>query len=516
MKQENSAKYFLIVALLCIGIISILAINLINQKEETVLVNKPNYNIKEVSYKATVGKPEEVLMQGALQENTEKVSNELTVYNQNLALVKDIRKINLKKGVNIIEFKDTPAQIDPTSVIFKDLTYPDTEIIEQKYEYDLVNSSKLLEKYIDKQITVQVNEGQTTKEYTGKLLAGSNFGALVMETKDGIITLNTYSKITYPELPNGLITKPTLVWKAYTEKEGERNTETIYLTSGLNWRVDYIAVANNEDTKLDFAGWATIDNKSGTSYPDTTLKLVAGEINKIEQTTKDMYPKMYTSESKMGTTSPFVNEKFFEYYLYTLDKKTDIGNNETKQISLLNSNNVNVKKEFVYEPSKNYYYYNYYNNNSDKKQVEVKLIMKNTKSEGLGIPLPKGIVRVYKKDSTGKLQFIGEDEINHTKTEDEIELSIGNAFDVTGERIQENVEETRNLIRRESYRITLENQKDQEITVKVKERAYNLNWTIIKTSMPFEKKSSTEFYYYVKVPAKGKAEITYTIEYKNY
>jgi hypothetical protein len=512
MKIENLNKYILIATVLCIGIISIFAINIINQKEETILVNKPNYNIKEVSYKVTVGKPEQALMQET-KENTEKLSNELTIYNQDLALVKDIRKINLKKGINLIEFKDTPAKIDPTSVLFKDLTYPDTEIIEQKYEYDLIDSSKLLEKYIDKQITVQVNEGQTTKEYTGKLLAGSKFGAIVLETKDGIITLNTYSKITYPELPEGLITKPTLIWKAYAQNEGERNTETIYLTSGLNWRADYIAIVNNEDTKLDFAGWATINNTSGTSYQDTTLKLVAGEINKVKETYPTIRENIYATATQKSD-SQFLNEKLFEYYLYTLDKKTDIGNNETKQISLLNSNNVTVKKEFVYDSS-SYYYNYYYNKNNNKKQVEVKLNMKNTKTQGLGMPMPKGIVRVYKKDSTGKLQFIGEDQIDHTKTEDEIELTIGKAFDVSGQKIQENIEETKNT-RSESYKITLENQKDQEITVKVKEHAYPFNWTIIKTSMPFEKKSSTEFNYYVKVPAKGTAEITYTIEYRNY
>jgi len=477
-------------------IIGFLAFNSILGNNEIFVPEKPSFNINEVSYKVAVGKPEAALFEGATADAGEKTSSELTIYNQNLALVKDVRNIMLEKGVNLVEFKDIAALIDATSVFFRDLDNSGTFVVEQNYEYDLVSRQKILEKYLDKEITVAIDEGNESREYTGKLLSFTD--GVVLETSEGIVTLNP-SRINFPELPGGLLTKPTLVWKIYSPEAGKRNTETVYLTGGLSWRADYIAIANTDDSAIDFTGWTTVSNNSGTAYPDTRLKLVAGDVHRVQESPK--YREVYDYAVASGAAVPeqFGEEALFEYHLYTLERKTSINNNETKQISLLSSSGVPVKKEFVYDGA--------YNGN----KVETKLNFKNSESQGLGMPLPKGIVRVYKKDLDGQLQFIGEDQIDHTKTEDNIELLLGNAFDVTGERTQTDYQNISKGVDRYSYNIKLENQKDTAVTVKVKEHLYG-DWEILKNSQPFEKKNANDIEFTVNVPAKGTAEVTYTAQ----
>ncbi len=475
-------------------------------------VKRPSINVSEVSYRVAVGKPETALFEGPTTQASIKASSELTVYNQNLALVKDVRKMRLEKGVNEVRFTDVASGIDATSVRFSDLTFKDTGVLEQSYQYDLVSTQKILEKYLDKEIMAQAQQGQGAgaKEYKGKLL-GYNDG-LVLQTADGIVTLKDYSNVSFQELPEGLLTKPTLVWKVYTESAGERDTETAYLTSGLDWRADYVAVANEKDDAISFSGWTTITNNSGTSYPDTKLKLVAGDVHRVQESPR--YAEAYDYAVKSGAAAPqqFGTQALFEYYLYTLDRRTDIRNNETKQISLLEAPQVPVKKEYVYEPNKHVYYYN---GGDTSKKVEVRLNFKNSEAQGLGVPLPKGTVRVYKKDSDGQLQFIGEDSIDHTKKEDDLDLFLGNAFDITGEKVQVSMQEISKGLRREEYKVTFENQKDEAVKVKFKEHLYG-SWSITKSSQEYEKKSSTEADFIVDVPAKGKAEVTYTVEYRSY
>ncbi|PIN85009.1 MAG: DUF4139 domain-containing protein [Candidatus Diapherotrites archaeon CG11_big_fil_rev_8_21_14_0_20_37_9] len=482
-------------------LIGVLGIQAFLQPEEAFVKTRPNININEVAYKVAVGKPETILFEGATNNAGEKSSSEVTVYNQDLALVKDVRKIFMEKGLNIVQFKDIAAKIDATSVFFRDISNASTFVVEQNYEYDLVSKQKILEKYLDREITVETTEGQESKTYKGTLLSYAD--GILLETSEGIVTLPFDAKVTFPELPGGLLTKPTLVWKIFSETIGERLTETIYLTAGMNWRADYIAVVNKEDKNIDFKGWTTITNNSGTSYPDTKLKLVAGDVHRVVQSPK--YRELYDYAVSEGAAAPqqYGQEELFEYYLYTLDRKTNIGNNETKQISLLASDNIPVNKEFVYDGQAN------------GTKVQVKLNFKNSESQGLGIPLPKGIVRVYKQDSDGQLQFIGEDQIDHTKKEDDLELFLGNAFDVTGERTQVTYENISKGFYRGEYKIILENQKSEAIKVKVKENLGG-NWTITKNSHAYDKKNSSEVEFNVDVPAKGETTITYTVEYRYY
>ncbi|MEM4327175.1 MAG: DUF4139 domain-containing protein [Candidatus Diapherotrites archaeon] len=506
-------------------------VSLINEPNE-VVVEKPVINVREVSHKVAVGKPDVVLFQEALKESSERSSSELTIYNNEFGLVKDVRRMNLEKGVNLVEFKDVPSSIEPESVVFTDKTFPSTFVLEQSYGYDLLNSQKLLSKYVGKEIVVVVNEGDSVKEYRGILLSGGNSNVLnindpysvlqslssnksesiILQTNDGVIVLNNYSKIVYPQLPYGLLTKPTLVWKVYSENSGVRDTETMYISNGLGWSSDYVAIVNADDSKVDLKGWATINNNSGTSYSNVSLKLVAGEVNKLSKFSSVplRYDAAYSSVPK---EQQFSQEQFFEYYLYSLDRPTDLLNNESKQISLLSANNISVKKEFVFDNTSNYYYYV---SNQKSSPVQIKLTFNNSRENNLGVALPKGVVKVYKRDSQGKLQFIGEDQISHTKANDELSVFLGKAFDVSASRVQESVDNISDRVRRETYRITIENEKGNDIVVKVKEPANAFSeWEILKSSLPFEKKSSSEFDFLVKVPAKGKAELTYTIEYRS-
>ncbi len=480
---------------------------------ETIAKKRPSFNVSEVSYKVAVGKPQTALLQESGTDTGGKTSGELTVYTDDLALVKDSREISLESGVNLVQYKDIAERIDPTSVFFHDLTFPETFVVEQNYEYDLVSTQKILEKYLDKGITVQAVEGQAAKEYTGKLLSYAD--GVVLETPEGIVAIPSHSKIVFPALPEGLLTKPTLVWKVFTQNQGKRNTETVYLTGGLSWRADYIAIADKDDKEISFNGWTTITNNSGTSYPDTKLKLVAGEVHRVQESPRYAETFDYALAKGAAVPAQYGREALFEYYLYTLERKTDIRNNETKQISLLSADSVPVQKELVFDAQNAPIVY-YGNEGGDaKKNVDVKLKFKNSENQGLGIPLPKGIVRVYKKDNDGQLQFVGEDQIGNMKTEDEIELLLGTAFDVAGEKAQLSSEQISKNITREEYKITLENQKDAPVTVKVKERFYG-TWEITKSSLPFEKKSSTLAEFNVNVPAKGKTELTYTVEYRYY
>ncbi|MBN2067499.1 MAG: DUF4139 domain-containing protein [Candidatus Diapherotrites archaeon] len=463
-------------------------------------VDVPSINIKEVSHVVTSEKPEAVLAQFAAEESsTEKKGTELTIYNQNFALVKEVRPLFLKAGLNLVKYQDVAAQIDPTSVLFQDMQHPDTFVVEQNYEYDLVSKAKLLQKYLDKEITVSVREGEQTKEYTGTLLSYTD--GIMLQTSEGVVAVSA-DKIVFPELPENLWVKPTLLWKLYATQEGSRETQTTYLTDGIQWHSEYIAKVNAEDTRMDFTGWVSIDNQSGTSYPETRLKLVAGDVHRVYES---KYREEYGYDMVSGAPAPeqFAEEGLFEYHMYTLGRETDVMNSQVKQISLLSSENVPVKKVF------------YYDGASQGTKVQTKLNFKNSEEQGMGLPLPKGKVRVYKADSGGQLQFVGEDLIDHTAKEEEVNLYLGDAFDIVGERTQT---ESTNISRgyyRHSYEIELRNHKDVEAEVVVHEYVGS-SWKITKSSDPFEQKSSSAIEFTVKVPANGSKTVTYTVEHRYY
>ncbi len=503
MISLNKSLYIsgaVILAMLALAVVFLGIMPLDETGEGGRRVDMPNVNIKKIAHIVSAEKPEAVVAKFAAEESSEqKAGTELTIYNQNFALVKEIRNLFLKEGINLVKYKDVAAKIDPTSVFFQDMQYPDTFVVEQNYEYDLVSRSKLLEKYLDRQITVSVKEGEDFKEYTGTLLSHSD--GILLQTNEGVVSINP-SKIIFPKLPENLWVKPTLIWKLYSSAEGERQTQTTYLTDDVKWHAEYIAKVNADDTRMDFKGWVSINNQSGTSYPDTKLKLVAGDVHRV-------YEGRYAEEYKyrMVPEAPaveqFVEEGLFEYHMYTLTRKTDVMNNEIKQVSLLASENVPVKKVFYYDGAR------------QGTKVQTRLNFKNSEGQGMGLPLPKGKVRVYKADSEGQLQFVGEDLIDHTSKDEEVNLYLGNAFDVVGERTQT---ESTNISKgryRHSYEIELRNHKDTPVDIIVHEYVGS-SWTITANSDPYEKKSSSTIEFVVTVPANGSKTVTYTVEHRYY
>jgi hypothetical protein len=448
----------------------------------------------------------------------EKKSVELTIYNQNFGLVKDRRALNLKKGVNDIRFSDVASQIEPTSVHFKSLSDPQGCLIEeQNYEYDLVSADKLLQKYLDKKIKIATKDD---KVYEGSLM--SYDGAQIVVKSDSGLSMvarqENIREISFPELPEGLITKPTLMWQIGNDKAGEHLSEVSYLTQGITWNADYVVVVDKDDRKIDLSGWVTIDNRSGATYKDASLKLIAGDVHRVQPKAKLMvYDNLVRTEEKSAAPQ-FVEKAFFEYHLYSLQRKTTVKDNQTKQISLLSAADVPVKKLFIYDPVDyfgwNWYYYE--DNQTTKEQkIKVKLELTNSKQNNLGMPLPKGKVKVYKKDTDESLQFIGEDEIDHTPKDEKIKLYLGDAFDVVGERKKMNYRENHDgHWAEETFEISLRNHKETAIEVNIIEHLWRYtNWKIIVKSHEFTKKDAQTIEFKVPVAANGETKLTYTVKY---
>jgi hypothetical protein len=445
------------------------------------------------------------------QENVE-----LTVYNQNFALVKDQRSLDLKKGLNKVDFKDVASLIEPTSVHFVSLTAPDScSILEQNYEYDLMSSEKLLSKYIDKNIKIITKDAKT---YEGTL-SSFDSGNIVLSGQDGlsmIVRPDNIAQISFDKTPEGLITKPTLVWEIENEKAGKHLTEVSYLTGGVNWLAEYVTVLDKDDKKISLDGWVSMTNASGASYKDAKLKLIAGDVRRVQPQASIRNAVMYEKKSLDASAPQFQEKAFFEYHMYTLQRKATLKNNQIKQISLLSSNDVPVKKLFVYDPV-DYYGWNWYhydNNQSTKEQkIKVKIELINSKQNNLGMPLPKGKVKVYKKDDDGSLQFVGEDQIDHTPKDETIKLYLGDAFDVVGERKRTNYRSGNNWAE-ESFEISLRNHKDSNIEINVIEHMWRYsNWKITDKSHEFTKKDAQTIEFKVPVARNGETKVTYTVRY---
>ncbi|MCI0511984.1 DUF4139 domain-containing protein [candidate division KSB1 bacterium] len=423
----------------------------------------------------------------------------LTVYNNNRALVKDTRTLTLETGVRSIQFKDVAAQIDPTSVHFKSLTAPDKiTLLEQNYEYDLVNTAKLLEKYVDQDITVITKE----QTYRGKLLSASG-GEVMLQEPAGTIRVIQQAAILnleFPALPAGLITRPTLVWLVNNQKAGAHQTQISYLTEGINWHAEYVAVTLTNDTELELSGWVSIDNHSGATYPNARLKLVAGEVHLVQPPAlgKGMYDRAVMS-MEAAAAPQFEEKEFFEYHLYTLQRAATVKDNEIKQISLFSPVTAKVGKIYTYDGQKN------------QEKVQVNLEFKNSKEAGLGMALPAGKIRVYKEDpADNSLEFIGEDAIKHTPKDEKVRIFLGNAFDIVGERSQQDQKQISKRAREESFTIKLRNHKSENIEVVVVEHAWG-DWEIRNNSHPYQKKDAHTFEFKVPVLKDGETVVTYVI-----
>jgi len=408
---------------------------------------------------------------------------------QGIALVKETRNVNIPSGIASLSIKGTSAFLDPTSVHLSDLSGKSLSILEQNYDYDLVDGYKLLSKYIDKQVTVKSGNDTTT----GTLLSSNG---PVIKTASGVTVLSGYDKIEFPSLPEGLITTPTISWLLDSQSAGTRDVEVSYLTSGLNWNANYVAIANDDDTRLSLQGWVSLRNDAGTTFKDALLKLVAGDVNVVRQVATPTYEAMdsYSGSAKRVSVT---EQSFFEYHLYTLERPTTIASGQVKQVEMTSANDVASSKEYVFDAS-------------SSSKVAVKLSFNNTQKAGLGIALPAGKVRVYKADSTGSLQFLGEDEIDHTPKDEAVKLAVGNAFDIVGEKTTTDTEYSGSCSYRYSYNITLRNHKAEAVNVKVIEHAYG-EWDVTSETVTHTKDSASQLSWNVPIKADGSATILYSI-----
>jgi len=433
-------------------------------------------------------------------------------------VVKQVRSIQLDSGDNDLRFTDVARFIDPTTVSFTDLTDPDgTAVMEQNFEFDLVSPSKLLEKYIGREIRVQ-NLTVTLLAATGDRIVG--------QTPEGVAILNVdESDIQLGELPGGLITKPTLVWKIRADQGGEHHIRTTYQTEGMTWRADYNLLLNPEDTAADLGAWVTLMNLSGAGYDNARLKLIAGDVQRVQQP-QDYYPRagraLEMADAKLG----FEEKAFFEYHLYTLPRRTDVPANATKQIVLFpTARDVGIEKILVFEgiPSARRWSYasQVYTDRSfgaaqSNTKVDVYVRFDNREENQLGRPLPRGKVRVFKRDDAdGTLEFIGEDLIDHTPKNERVLIRLGQAFDVVGERAQMdfNLDTGRKTLT-EKIKVEIRNRKDAAQKVVVRETMYRWStWDITNASHAFEKIDARTVHFDLNVPADGTETIGYTVRY---
>jgi hypothetical protein len=444
------------------------------------------------------------------------------------AVIKQERTITLEGERSTVRFSDVASQIDPTTVTFESLTDPaGTSVLEQNYQFDLVSAAKLMERYINREITVEQVRGDNVATFKGTLL--STVGGVTLKSSDGgVLTIQGYSNIRYPELPGGLITKPTLVWDIATNKPGPQKVRVTYQTGGVVWWADYnVVFSEGKDANsgtLDIGAWVSILNQSGGSYRDAKLKLIAGEVHRAPRVQVAGLGYAERMAKAAQPAAGFEEKAFFEYHLYTLGRPTTLPDNSTKQIELFPvARGVHCEKVLVYYGLPTEFRGFFPNPMTDRnygtqtnKKVDIYLRFKNSKDNGLGMPLPAGRIRVSKLDPADKtLEFIGEDTIDHTPKDEEVLVKMGSAFDVVGERKQLDfkVDTARDWMD-ETIEIKIRNHKDEPVNVIVKENLYRwVNWKITESTQDYRKVDARTIEFPVKVDKDGEVTIKYTVHY---
>ncbi|MEK6663240.1 MAG: DUF4139 domain-containing protein [Pseudomonadota bacterium] len=437
----------------------------------------------------------------------------VTIYNENLALVKDTRKVKLIGGEGRLAWRDVSARIRPETALLRNLTHTKGfYLIEQNFDFDLLTPQKLLEKYIGQTVTVIRTHPTTGVDSREEATVLATNEGTVLKFADRIET-GIPGRLAFKSVPENLRDRPTLVINLNAAQNADDTLELSYLTGGLAWKADYVAELSKNDDKLDLNAWVTLTNTSGASYLNAKLQLVAGDVNRVRDEMVGALQEGRVQKAMPMAAPQMVEESLFEYHLYTLDRPTTIAENQTKQVALLSASGVPTTKEFLLRGA-DYYYRSSYGEIGQKMKVGVFVEFDN-KGGGLGIPLPKGIVRVYKKDNTGNAQFVGEDHIDHTPKNEKVRLKLGDAFDVTADKKQTSFEKIAgtsryNYIFDAAFEIVLKNAKDEPVTVKIMEPIPG-DWQMLSESTPHVKEASNTAVWKVSVAANSQAKLTYKV-----
>jgi len=451
--------------------------------------------------------------QPATTTQNDQTDLSITVYNSNLALVRDVRKINLRSGTFPLHFEGVAASINPATVHLRSITDPSKlSVLEQNYEYDLLDPQKLLQKYVGREVTLvraETESNSTKYTETRALLLSDNNGP-VWKIGNEIVTGMASDSYRFPDLPDNLYSRPTLIWTLDNSGASSQTIEASYLTTNIQWKADYVLTVTRDEKNADLDGWVTLTNNSGASYDNATLQLVAGQINQV---TPQAFMMGRLEATNAAAAPPVTQENFSEYHLYTVTRRTSINNNESKQISLLNGSNIPINKTYVAE-AQPYYFRNPQGiGNPIKEDVMVYYNFKNDQKSGLGMPLPAGTVRVYQADSKGNVQFAGEDNIEHTPKDEALRIHVGNAFDVVCERKESDYKKIASNVYEMEYQITLRNHKDTPVTVDVREPIGG-DWEVENSNFPSTRLDSTTIGFQVPVAKDGAATLDYRVRVK--
>jgi hypothetical protein len=436
----------------------------------------------------------------------------VTVYNSSLALVRDIREFTLPAGESDLHFVDIAATVNPATVHLRSLTEPSRlSVLEQNYEFDLLEPDKLLRKYVGRDVTLvrtRMQNGSATQEEVTARLVSYNNGPIWKIGNDYVTGLGS-DHIRFPELPSNLYSRPTLVWRLANRGGARHRVETSYLAGGLSWQADYVLTVGRDDKAADLDGWVTLTNGSGTTFRDAKLQFVAGDLNRVAPA-RQKGAMEAMADMRVAAAPAMMQEAFSEYHLYTLGRRTTIANQQTKQLSLLNGTGVPVEKRYVVD-GQSFYYRNRHSPGAPlKDQVQVFYRFKNDDKSGLGAPMPQGVIRVYQADSKGGLQFVGEDRIDHTPKDETIDLKIGNAFDVVCERNQTDFEKISDSVYEMEFAITLRNHKAVPIAVQVNEPVGG-TWRMVRSTHEWQKTAAWAAQFTVPVPADSSATLKYRV-----
>jgi hypothetical protein len=431
----------------------------------------------------------------------------VTVYNSNIALVRDVRQLTLPAGDSRLRFMDIAASINPATVHFRSLTEPTKlSALEQNYEYDLLDPNKLLQKYVGREVTLMRGD----QEVKATLLSDNN--GQVWKVGNEIITELGHGSIRFPELPENLYERPTLLWTLENSGARKHQVEASYLTANLSWSADYVLNVAKDETSGDLDGWVTLVNHSGTAFKNAQLQLVAGDLHRVDDRPVNGrdFLELAGAAKSMAAAPQFQQEAFSEYHLYSLGRRTSIFDQESKQISLLNASRFPLRKVYAVNGQSYYYRTAAQPGAPLKDPVQVFYKFKNEDKAGLGMPLPAGTVRVYQADSRGGSLLVGEDHIDHTPKDETISLHIGNAFDIVAERKQTDFKKLSDRLYEFEYEITLRNHKDTPITVEANEPIGG-DWEMVNSTYKFTKTAAFAAQFQVPVDKDGTSVVKYRV-----